>query len=419
MSNFADAYRYARDRYADIGVDTEAAIAKLDAVPISLHCWQGDDVAGFEPNDGGLTGGIAATGNYPGAARTPDELRADLELALSLLPGPHKINLHANYRVGGPDVDRDKIGPEHFTYWTDWAREKGLGLDFNPTFYSHPHSADGYTLASRDEGIRRFWIEHGICCRRLGRAMGEATGQRCVVNLWIPDGEKEWPVDALAPRARLKDSLDQIYAEKIPGDLVLDAVESKLFGLGSESYVAGSHEFYLCYCMAHPELALTLDLGHFHPTESIAAKLSALSLFLNHLLLHTSRPVRWDSDHVVAFDDSLRDALREVVRLQALDRIALALDYFDASINRIAAWVVGMRNTRRALLCALLEPTENLRQMEARGDLAGRLALLEALKGYPSGIVFDEYLRRHDLPAGNQFMAPIYRYEADALSSRT
>lgn len=418
MSNFADAYRYARDRYADIGVDTEAAIAKLDAVPISLHCWQGDDVAGFEPNDGGLTGGIAATGNYPGAARTPDELRADLELALSLLPGPHKINLHANYRVGGPDVDRDKIGPEHFTYWTDWAREKGLGLDFNPTFYSHPHSADGYTLASRDEGIRRFWIEHGICCRRIGRAMAEATGQRCVVNLWIPDGEKEWPVDALAPRARLKDSLDQIYAEKIPGDLVLDAVESKLFGLGSESYVAGSHEFYLCYCMAHPELALTLDLGHFHPTESIAAKLSALSLFLNHLLLHTSRPVRWDSDHVVAFDDSLRDALREVVRLQALDRIALALDYFDASINRIAAWVVGTRSMEKALLFALLQPWDEMKKMQDTCRFTELMMMNEEIKTLPFGDIWEHYCETQGVPGSREWYEVVAQYEKDVLLKR-
>jgi L-rhamnose isomerase len=411
-------YDWARERYARLGVATDRALEVLSGVSVSLHCWQGDDVGGFE-NDRGLTGGgIQATGNYPGKARDADELRADLDRALALIPGRHRVNLHAIYaETGGRPVDRDRLGPEHFARWLDWARARGLGLDFNGTFFSHPRAADGFTLASRDEATRRFWVDHGRACRRIGAHFGRQLGSPCVVNVWVPDGFKDTPVDRAGPRARLKRSLDEVFAEPFDPRFLRDAVEGKLFGLGSESYVAGSHEFYLGYALANRKL-LCLDAGHFHPTEGIADKLSAVLLFLDEVLLHVSRPVRWDSDHVVVLSDELRATAEELVRGGFLDRVHLGLDYFDASINRVAAWVIGTRCLLKALLLALLEPAEALRGLEAAGDYTGRLALLEELKSLPWGAVWDYHCLRQGVPAGPAWLDDVRAYERDVLARR-
>ena len=350
-------YESAKQVYANIGVDTEAALARLDSIPISVHCWQGDDVRGFEGSDD-LTGGIQATGNHPGRARTADELRANLDKALALIPGAAKINLHAIYGdVKG--VDRDQITPEHFKAWADWAVERGLGLDFNPTLFSHAKSADGLTLSHPDANIRAFWIEHCKRCREIGEYFGKRTGQPSVVNVWIPDGYKDVPADRLTPRKRLEAALDEIFAKKYDPAHVVDAVESKLFGIGVESYTVGSHEFYMGYAVKN-NIALCLDAGHFHPTEVISAKISAVSLFVKDLLLHVSRPVRWDSDHVVLLDDELMAIAHEIIRHDLLDRVHIGMDFFDGSINRIMAWAIGARNVRKALLFALLEPYADL-----------------------------------------------------------
>ncbi|MGQ9768364.1 MAG: L-rhamnose isomerase [Anaerolineae bacterium] len=413
-----DAYALARERYAALGVDTDAALARLAAIPISLHCWQGDDVGGFENPGGELTGGIAATGNYPGKARTPAELRQDLDMAFSLIPGRHRLNLHAIYaETGGAKVDRDALRPEHFAGWVAWAKERGHGLDFNPTFFSHPKADDGFTLASYDEGIRRFWIEHGIACRVIGEHFGRELGTPCVTNIWIPDGFKDTPADRKTPRLLLKDSLDKILAYPIDRRYNLDAVEGKLFGIGSESYVVGSHEFYLGYAITN-RILLTLDSGHFHPTETIADKLSAVLTYVDEALLHVSRGVRWDSDHVVTLNDDLLAIAQELVRGDYLSRVHIGLDYFDASINRIAAWVIGTRAMQRALLSALLEPFTQLRDLERTGDYTGRLALQEALKGLPAGAVWDYFCLQHDLPVDTAFMGEIRAYEAAVLARR-
>ena len=346
----------AKERYAELGVDVDLALKKLATIPISLHCWQGDDVGGFENFGGTLGGGLVATGNYPGKARTPDELRADLEKAYSLIPGKHRLNLHAFYgEFGGKKVDRDEIAPEHFKNWISWAKKNGLGLDFNPTCFSHPKAADGFTLSHADKGIRKFWIEHCIRAREIGAAMGKALGKTCVTNVWIPDGMKDTPADRDAPRARLAESLDAIFKKPISPKLNLDAVEPKLFGIGSESYVVGSHEFYLGYAVSRKKL-LTLDAGHYHPTEGIADKISSVLQFMPEILLHVSRGVRWDSDHVVILNDDLLAIAREIVANGFEKRVHIGLDYFDASINRVAAWTIGTRNMLRALLIALLEP---------------------------------------------------------------
>src|SRR5437588_363587 len=373
------------------GVDTDQALERLAGVALSLHCWQGDDVGGFENVGAELGGGLAVTGNYPGKARTPDELRGDLDRALSLIPGRHRLNLHASYaETGGRRVERNELTPEHFGRWVDWARAGRLGLDFNPTYFAHPKAADGFTLAHPDEGVRRFWVEHGIACRKIGAHFGRELGSPCITNVWIPDGFKDTPVDRKTPRERLTRSLDAILAEPINARHNRDAVESKLFGIGSESYVVGSHEFYLGYAIANRKL-LCLDSGHFHPTEGIADKISSVLTYLDEILLHVSRGVRWDSDHVVILSDDLRAIAEEIVRGDYLGRVHIGLDYFDVSINRVAAWVIGTRCMLKALLIALLEPVALLRDRETAGDFTGRLALLEELKAMPFGAVWDYY----------------------------
>lgn len=415
----AAAYDLARERYAAMGVDTEAALARLGAVAISLHCWQGDDVGGFENPGGALTGGIAATGNYPGKARNGDELRDDLDLAYRLIPGRHRLNLHAIYaETGGKAVARNQLAPEHFAAWLDWAKERGLGLDFNPSCFSHPLSSDGYTLAHRDPAIRQFWVEHCVACRHIGAHFGLALGTPCVTNIWVPDGEKDTPADRLAPRLRLRESLDAVLAEPIDPTFNRDAVEAKLFGIGAESYTVGSHEFYMGYAVSRPGTLLCLDAGHFHPTEVISDKISAALIFVPELLLHVSRGVRWDSDHVVTFTDELQAIMQELVRGDFLERTHIGLDFFDASINRVAAWAIGTRNAQRALLLALLEPAAELRALEDAGDNTGRLALMEELKGLPWGAVWDQFCLRNDAPVGMAFLDEIRGYEARVLAAR-
>jgi L-rhamnose isomerase len=412
------AYEGARDRYARLGVDTDRALEVLRGIPISLHCWQGDDVGGFE-NDQGLTGGgIQATGNYPGKARNADELRADLDRALGLIPGRHRVNLHAIYaETGGRPVERDRLGSEHFARWIDWAKSRGLGLDFNGTFFSHPKAANGLTLSSRDEGVRRFWIDHGIACRKIGERFGRELGTPCVTNVWVPDGSKDTPADRKSPRLRLKDSLDAIFAEELDPRYHLDAIEGKLFGIGSESYVVGSHEFYLGYALENRKL-LCLDAGHYHPTESVADKITSVLTWLHHILLHVSRGVRWDSDHVVILSDELRAIAEELVRGGYLGRAHIGLDFFDASINRVAAWVIGTRCMLKGLLIALLEPTGTLREMEAAGDYTGRLALLEELKTLPFGAAWDAYCLRQGVPVGPEWLDDVREYERGVLALR-
>lgn len=411
-------FHLARERYAAWGVDVDRAIARLSGIAVSLHCWQGDDVGGFEGRETGLGGGLAVTGSYPGKARTPEELRADLDLALALIPGRHRLNLHASYaETGGRRVERDELAPAHFQNWIDWARQKQLGIDFNPTFFAHPRAADGLTLTHPDFGIRRFWIEHGIVCRRIGAAFGRALGTPCICNVWIPDGSKDAPVDRKGPRQRLAQALDAIFAEPFDPAHLCDAVEGKLFGIGSESYVAGSHEFYLGYALKNHKL-LCLDAGHYHPTEVLSDKISAVLTWLDEILLHVSRGVRWDSDHVVTFTDELQAIALELVRGDYLGRVHIGLDYFDASINRVAAWVIGTRALLKALLSALLEPIEKLRALEAAGDFTGRLALLEECKTLPLGAVWDEYCLRQDVPAGLDWLDDVREYERDVLSKR-
>ncbi|MBI5032904.1 MAG: L-rhamnose isomerase [Chloroflexi bacterium] len=412
------AYELAKERYAELGVDTDRALQTLAQIPLSLHCWQGDDVTGFENTGDALSGGIAATGNYPGKARTAAELRADLDLAYRLIPGKHRLNLHALYaETGGARVERNELRPEQFAAWIDWAKQNNHALDFNPSLFSHPQAASGFTLASYDKGIRNFWIEHCIACRKIGEAFGRELGSACVTNIWIPDGLKDTPANRRTPRELLRNSLDTILAEKIDRQYNLDAVEGKLFGLGSESYVVGSHEFYLGYAITN-QILLTLDTGHFHPTETIADKISAVMLYVDELLLHVSRGVRWDSDHVVTFSDDLQLIAQELVRGNYLNRVHIGLDYFDASINRIAAWVIGARNTLRALLLALLEPSSQLRVCDVMGDYTSRLALLEELKGMPFSAVWDYFCLQQNVPVGYCFMDSIKEYEGRELAKR-
>jgi L-rhamnose isomerase len=414
------AYELARERYAALGVDTEAALARLATVNISLHCWQGDDVGGFENPGGPLEGGIAATGNYPGKARTADELRSDLDQAYRLIPGTHRLNLHAIYaETGSHKVPRNQLGPEHFAGWVDWAKANRHGLDYNPTCFSHPLAADGFTLSHRDPAIRQFWIEHCIGSRQIGAFFGEQLGTPCVTNIWIPDGYKDTPADRLAPRERLREALDTVLAAAVDRRYNLDAVECKLFGLGAESYTVGSHEFYLGYAARRTDLLLCLDAGHFHPTEVISDKISSTLLFVPELLLHVSRGVRWDSDHVVTLTDELQAIMQELVRGNFLDRTHIGLDFFDASINRVAAWAIGTRNALRALLMALLEPIGQLREMEDAGDHTGRLALLEEAKSLPFGAVWDAYCQRQGVPIGIAFLAEVRQYEQSVLAARS
>ena len=414
----ARAFETSRERYAEHGVDADAALSRLAALQVSLHCWQGDDVGGFEQFGIDLGGGLAATGNYPGKARTPDELRRDAEQAFALIPGRHRFNLHAFYGdFGGKRVDRDAVGAEHFTAWIDWARRLGIGLDFNPTFFSHPRAADNITLSHADHATREFWIAHGVACRRIGAAIGRALSTTCITNLWIPDGMKDTPVDRVGPRERLLASLDAIFDESIDPAFNRDAVEGKLFGIGCESYTVGSHEFYYGYALTRGKL-LTLDSGHYHPTETVTDKISSVLAYLPELLLHVSRGVRWDSDHVVVLNDDLEAIAQELVRGHFLDRVHIGLDYFDASINRVAAWTIGTRNMLKALLKALLEPTDELRRLEADGDFTARLALLEEVKTLPFGAVWDRHCEMSGVPVGPAWLREIKSYEQAVLARR-
>ena len=397
----------------------EAALQKLAATPLSLHCWQGDDVGGFETAGAELSGGgIQATGNYTGKARTLDELRQDLQTALALIPGEHRLNLHACYAdLGGKKVERNALTAAHFQSWIDWGKQHVAGLDFNPTYFSHPLAKDGWTLSHPDPAVRAYWIEHGIACRKIGAEMGRQFGSTTVTNVWVPDGAKEVPVDRKGPRERLASSLDAMFKEELDPRFHLDAVESKLFGIGSESYVVGSHEFYLGYAAKSQKL-YCLDAGHFHPTERIADKISSLLMFVPGLLLHVSRGVRWDSDHVVLLDDQTRELMEAVVRGSYGDRVHIGLDYFDASINRVAAWVIGARATQKALLLALLEPADRLLRFEAEGDYTSRLALQEEAKSLPFGEVWNEFCRRQNVPLGFQWMETVKQYEAKVSLQR-
>ena len=412
-------YSTAREQYAAFGVDTEAALNTLATIPISLHCWQGDDVGGFEHEGATLSGsGIQATGNYPGKARTISQLQQDLDQTLALIPGRHRLNLHACYAdLGGKKTERNAYTVEQFQGWITWCQERGLGMDFNPSYFSHPLAANGLTLSHPDASIRQFWIDHGIACRRIAAEAARQLGSPSVTNFWIPDGSKDLPFDRKAPRERLAESLDTIFAVPVDCTLNLDAVESKLFGIGSESYIVGSHEFYLAYAVKN-QLLYCLDAGHFHPTENLADKVSSLLQFLPRLLLHVSRGVRWDSDHVVLFDDPTRALMEELVRGDFLPRTHIGLDFFDASINRIAAWVIGTRSTLKALLAALLEPALLLRQAELSGDHTARLALFEETKTLPLGAIWQEHCERNNVPNGLAWIEQIRRYEKSVLAHR-
>ncbi|KHS83672.1 L-rhamnose isomerase [Pectobacterium carotovorum] len=411
------AWKLAKTRYASLNIDVEAVLEQLDQIPVSMHCWQGDDVAGFENTGGPLTGGIQATGNYPGKASTPDELRADLEQAFALIPGPKRLNLHAIYLESAQPVARNEIAPEHFSTWVEWAKHHKLGLDFNPTCFSHPLSADGFTLSHPDEKVRRFWIEHCQASRRISAYFGRELGTPSVMNIWVPDGMKDLTIDRLAFRQRLLSALDEVIAEPLDQAHHIDAVESKLFGIGAESFTVGSSEFCLGYATSRGT-ALCLDAGHFHPTEVISDKISSAILYVPRLLLHVSRPVRWDSDHVVLLDDETQAIAHEIVRHKLLNRVHIGLDFFDASINRIAAWVIGTRNMKKALLRALLEPTETLRTLEQNGDYTARLALLEEQKSLPWQAVWEHYCQRHDVIPGSEWLQQVRQYEETILTQR-
>ncbi len=411
------AYRIAVEQYESHGVNVDAALQRLSTISLSLHCWQGDDVAGFEGTTAAIGGGLAVTGNYPGRARTVDELRGDVELSYSLIPGQHRLNLHAMYGEFPHPVERDQVAVEHFQGWIDWASEQNVCLDFNPSYFAHPKAADGYTLAHADSGIRQFWIEHGIACRKIAAAMGTAQGNPCINNVWVPDGSKDTPANRKAPRERLATALDAVFSQTFAPDVLLDAVECKLFGLGSESYVVGSHEFYLAYAISRQKV-LCLDVGHFHPTEVISDKISAVLMGVPQLLLHVSRGVRWDSDHVVTYSDELQAIMLEIVRGDYLSRVHIGLDYFDASINRIAAWVIGSRNTLKALLAALLEPTEELLKLESAGDYTARLALMEEQKLMPLGAVWNYYCQTMNVPPAARWLDVVQQYESNVLSRR-
>ena len=411
-------FKLACERYAELGVDAEAALKKLGKIPVSLHCWQGDDVRGFECPDGDLTGGIQATGNYPGRARSPQELRGDIEFVLSLVGGSHRVNVHACYAEfeKGKKADRDALQPEHFKGWIGWAKKNGLGMDFNPTLFSHP-MFNGFSLSSRDKKIRNFWIRHTIATRRIAAAIGKALGSPCVNNVWIPDGYKDIPADRETPRKILNDALDACFAEALNPKHMLDAVESKLFGIGAESYTVGSHEFYMGYAVKNQKL-LTLDAGHFHPTETISDKLSSCLLFVPEILLHVSRGVRWDSDHVVIVNDDLIAIAQELVRLNQFKRVHIGLDYFDASINRIAAWVIGVRAMQKALLYAMLEPIKLMTDAEKCDDLTSSLAWTETAKVLPFGAIWDKFCADEDVPLDTAWLKEAKTYEANVLAKR-
>ena len=408
------AYDLAVERYAAIGIDVEKVLQQLQKVQLSLHCWQADDVTGFE-STGELTGGIQATGNYPGKARNIDELRADILKAASLIPGNHRLNLHEIYGdFGGKFVDRDEVEPAHFESWMQWAAENNMKLDFNSTSFSHPKSGD-LSLSNPDEGIRNFWIEHTKRCRAIAEEMGKRQGDPCIMNLWVHDGSKDITVNRMKYRALLKDSLDKIFTEKY--DNMKDCIESKVFGIGLESYTVGSNDFYIGYASQNQKI-ITLDTGHFHPTESVADKVSSMLLYVPELMLHVSRPVRWDSDHVTIMNDDTLDLCKEIVRCDALDRVHIGLDYFDASINRIGAYVIGSRATQKCMLQALLEPLHLLRQYEANGQGFQRLALLEESKSLPWNAVWDMFCLKNNVPVGEAFIGEVEKYEAEVTSKR-
>ncbi|MBT2648507.1 L-rhamnose isomerase [Bacillus sp. ISL-34] len=411
-------YEAAKQAYANWGIDVDAALDTLKKVPISVHCWQGDDIGGFEVNKSELSGGIDVTGNYPGKATTPEELRMDLEKALSLIPGKHRVNLHAIYaETNGEAVERDQLEPKHFENWLNWAKENGLGLDFNPTLFSHEKAADGLTLSHPNEEIREFWVDHCIASRKIGEYFGRELGKPCLTNIWIPDGYKDIPSDRLTPRKRLKESLDRIFTAEVDESCNWDAVESKVFGLGSESYVVGSHEFYLGYALKNNKICL-VDTGHYHPTETVSNKISSMLLYSDKLALHVSRPVRWDSDHVVILDDELREIALEIVRNDALNQVIIGLDFFDASINRVAAWTIGTRNMIKALLYALLVPNDHLKELQEKGDFTERLALMEEFKTYPFGAIWDYYCEQMNVPVKERWLMQVKDYERDVLAKR-
>jgi len=416
MSN---SYTLASEQFSAGGIDTEVALKSLEQIALSIHCWQGDDVQGFENKTDGLTGaGIAATGNYPGKPRTIEEFRGDFEQALELIPGCHRIAMHAIYAdLAGKKVERSEYSVEQFQSWIDWCRQLGIGMDFNPSFFSHPKASNGITLTHADKAVRDYWIQHGIGCRRIAAEAGRQLGSSSINNFWIPDGSKDTPVNRLGPRERLIDSLDTIFAETLDPDQTKDAVESKLFGIGSESYVAGSHEFYLGYAITRQKV-LCLDAGHYHPTEGLADKISSTLLYVPELLLHVSRGVRWDSDHVVVLDDPTKAVAEEVVRGGHLGRVHVGLDFFDASINRVAAWIIGARSTQKALLLALLQPLKQLRELEEAGDFTSRLALMEDTRSLPYGLVWEEFCRRQDTPGDGAWLAELKTYEAKVQSKR-
>jgi L-rhamnose isomerase len=416
--NIERSYQLAKERYAACGVDTDKALAKLARISISMHCWQGDDVGGFENVGGALGDGLAVTGNYPGKARTAAQLRSDFEKAISLIPGSHRFNIHACYaEMDGGKVDRDALSARQFEKWIAWAKKLKIGMDFNQTYFSHPLVKGGFTLTHPDQAIRKFWIEHGIRCREIGAEIGKALGKTCVTNLWIPDGMKDTPADRRGPRERLVESLDAVFKKKIDKRYNLDSVEPKLFGIGAESYTPGSHEFYIGYAVSRGTL-LTLDAGHYHPTEGIADKISSVLCYLPEIGLHVSRGVRWDSDHVVTLTDELQAIAQEIIWGGYTDRVHIGLDYFDASINRIAAWVIGTRNMVKALLMALVAPIEALKKFELEGDYTSRLALMEDAKVLPLGPVWDYYCEKMGVPAGDGWLAEVKKYEKDVLAKR-
>lgn len=411
------AYELARQRYAQLGLDTEAALTALKEIPVSIHCWQGDDVHGFD-SDESLSGGIQATGNYPGKARTPQELMADFEKALSMIGGAKRLNLHASYAIFAPGkkVDRDALEPRHFQPWVEFAKKNHLGLDFNPTFFSHPMVKGGLTLSSPDEEVRAFWVRHGIACRRIAAYFAKELGTHCLCNVWIPDGLKDVPADRLSPRKRLEKSLDEIFAEKLPG--VVDAVESKVFGIGLEAYTVGSNEFYTAYAARHPGVYNLLDNGHYHPTEVVSDKIPSMLCFFDKVPLHVTRPMRWDSDHVVRLEDEIREIAVEIVRNDATRRVLIGLDYFDASINRVAAWVIGTRNMQKALLNALLMPHEQMKELQTQQRFTELLALQEALKMLPLGAVWEEFCAREQVANDDGWMQDVLAYEKEVLLKR-
>lgn len=406
-----------KEQYTAYGVDVDAALKTLADIPISIHCWQGDDVTGFESSGEALSGGIQATGNYPGKARTPEELMQDFDKAISLIPGKKRINLHACYAIfDGDKADRDTLLPEHFKPWVEYARVRNLGIDFNPTFFSHPMVKDGMTLSHPDKSVRDFWIAHGIACRKIAAAFAKELGTHCLCNVWIPDGLKDVPADRLGPRQRLKESLDQIFAESLDG--VIDCVESKVFGIGVESYTVGSSEFYLGYAARKSGVYNLLDSGHYHPTEMISDKISSLLVYADKVPLHVSRPVRWDSDHVVTLDDELKEIAKEIVRNNAQDKVLIGLDFFDASINRIAAWVVGTQNMQKALLFALLQPHAQMQHMQDTARFTDLLITTEEVKTLPFGEVWQQYCEQHSIPTGKALIESIHQYETTVLRKR-